>query len=860
MSHAFDHVAKKPLTLYHATNGDFSTFEPGRPTINSHTFGQYETKRHGIFATPNRKFSHEFIDGSKPGGNVMPVHMAIHHPFDLTQGPDSEVDDLAQHGINPRWVYSKQNSWELFDGDDGANFVRGLKSAGYDGAYLHERNADGENTPTYVAFHPHQVKSATGNAGSFDSNNPDITKSLDEIMAKVKATGEHIKSLAAAGHTGYVFHHPQGGHVMTGKDPSKPGRWRATRLGADGTPTGHGEAPDHLEAIKLAHHYGADVHSIGMVKAEALEKGALAGLALAGALAIGGGQPKQTMGDQSTQTQAKPQSAWTPEGLHPDLHPIAHLESSFGKHMVHAPHSKGLYHTAFGAVGLKPVSAHEEWHHSPELQRHYPGLEDQSAFTNKFLNDSRFYNQVASSTWARLKNRFQTPEKTAYAWRWGAGAASRAPDDRVNNDTYVQSYRNRTQPMAMKYEESIETWLAKAQRPEDFKSIARAVTPEGRRFVDHSSQLNAHPPEFSPDVEHYRNEVQNSPTVFKPSKGKSSEGISRKVIYKTSHRPQGDMFNPTPHGQDARYMVKPYHEGIVKRISSYQKFPIQGWAEMANQALYHAGGIGHLHQNVHVAEHNMGAGHEKEPALVVKMAPGMIPIADARRPAGPPDENGYQSMERIPPTENAKADARKIAMMDFLTNNLDRHGGNLMLDPSGDKVMAIDHSRSFQYMNNHHHKWDGRAKVKRIRNFEDSFKPYAHAGSSSVGSVDNYLGSGGPANYSESLRRLHNYTPTFQWWDQNSDKIKAAMKEQVQHIKDPEVRSHVERNFNERAKWLDQRAELGLDNFGTDWHNDSVPQYHHDQTTDEEKEAEKKKAAVEQYEREEAERRAKVNP
>src|SRR4029077_17193051 len=95
-------------------------------------------------------------------------------------------------------------------------------------------------------------------------------------------------------------------------------------------------------------------------------------------------------------------------------------------------------------------------------------------------------------------------------------------------------------------------------------------------------------------------------------------------------------------------------------------------SEMTSQSLYHAAGIGHLHQKVHVDEHDMGPGYEKEPALVVHMDPKMHPQAEMGKLHGDPhsvDPNDY--------TEGHK-DARKIAMMDFLSGGLDRHGGNLM--------------------------------------------------------------------------------------------------------------------------------------------------------------------------------------
>src|SRR6185369_3675417 len=144
---------------------------------------------------------------------------------------------------------------------------------------------------------------------------------------------------------------------------------------------------------------------------------------------------------QTATTRIQP-ARWSPVGLHPDLIPIAHLESSFGLHINHAPHSKGEYHTAYGALGFKPITAHEEWRKSKTLQKMFPGLEDPAAFTAKFKQDPHFYNTVASTHYLRLKTRHGTPERAVYSWRWGTGAAQSATDQQVHNDLYVQKYRH----------------------------------------------------------------------------------------------------------------------------------------------------------------------------------------------------------------------------------------------------------------------------------------------------------------------------------------------------------------------------------------------------------------------------------
>jgi hypothetical protein len=172
----------RPLVLYHSTNNDFTQFETNRETTNSYgILGEVTVRRAGIFLTPDLKFSQDYLrDGD--GQNVMQVYAALKRPLDLRAGlsvADEQAIETA--GVSTRYVRNIQNYWELFDSaDDGTNdFVDGLKRAGYDGAIFSEDSPSGESEggTTYVAFESNQVKSATGNRGTFDPASPDITKS-----------------------------------------------------------------------------------------------------------------------------------------------------------------------------------------------------------------------------------------------------------------------------------------------------------------------------------------------------------------------------------------------------------------------------------------------------------------------------------------------------------------------------------------------------------------------------------------------------------------------------------------------------------------------------------------------------------
>ncbi len=131
---------------------------------------------------------------------------------------------------------------------------------------------------------------------------------------------------------------------------------------------------------------------------------------------------------------------WHANGLTEELKPIAHLESSYGKNMVHAPNSKGDFHTAWGACGLKPVTASEEYQRRPAIRAMFPGLDNQKDFIQAMKTNHTFYNLIASAHWGYLKRATGSPEKAAYAWRWGIGAAAAADANAIKSDPYVQGY------------------------------------------------------------------------------------------------------------------------------------------------------------------------------------------------------------------------------------------------------------------------------------------------------------------------------------------------------------------------------------------------------------------------------------
>jgi hypothetical protein len=342
--------------------------------------------------------------------------------------------------------------------------------------------------------------------------------------------------------------------------------------------------------------------------------------------------------------------------------------------------------------------------------------------------------------------------------------------------------------------------LAKSVKPTDYKGIVRALDPNGASVVDYGRQLTAHPPSHQPKVDLYNSIVDPATPVFKRHPLKI-EGVTRKIVYAVP-----DKLSPaTTH----KFLVKPYHEHITKPARFWMQHPIQGWAELTNQALFHAAGIGHLHQTSHVAPHDMGPGHETEPAVVIAMHPA-AKLLTKMHPRE--DPSGREALTHWKPS--MFYDALKIGAMDFLGHNMDRHEHNLMYIPGDhlDKgmpplsyLLAIDHGRNFQY----------KAAMKGIHMYvldngvKRRLEPHERP-DPLIDNLSNYVFSHGNAFIRRVGKALGYPPPTgpemmnyiSQWWPSIADNVTEEFKHHLQAIKNPKIREHLLKNFMDRAQLL----------------------------------------------------------
>ena len=159
--------------VYHATAADFDAFDTTKGDLGAH-FGSIEQANY----LKNR------LSG-RGSMNIMPVWLSIRNPLRLKDVGSFHADGIAvqlekkgllKKGEGKRIEKEIDADWTLRKKYD-PMLRQIIKDAGYDGVvYKNEHEGDGDS---YIAFEPEQIKSAVGNRGTFDPNNPDILMQPD---------------------------------------------------------------------------------------------------------------------------------------------------------------------------------------------------------------------------------------------------------------------------------------------------------------------------------------------------------------------------------------------------------------------------------------------------------------------------------------------------------------------------------------------------------------------------------------------------------------------------------------------------------------------------------------------------------
>jgi hypothetical protein len=164
-----------PLIVYHGTSKKFSVFKlPSSKQKIKSSLGKF-----GFYFTGDSKLASSFgrINWSKEnskfknGASVFPVYLSIKKPYimdiyefikisnELGGDVDSRRNDLIKNG---------------YDG-----IIIKKPTSGY---WASSMVMDEFPTDQFVAFEPNQIKSATGNKGTFNPNSDNINEAYNDIV------------------------------------------------------------------------------------------------------------------------------------------------------------------------------------------------------------------------------------------------------------------------------------------------------------------------------------------------------------------------------------------------------------------------------------------------------------------------------------------------------------------------------------------------------------------------------------------------------------------------------------------------------------------------------------------------------
>lgn len=182
----------RPLVVYHGTPKAFKEFKKGKVAARDPGFFGA-----GFYFTPSENAAADYAESAASAdrigtdGEVMAVYLSIKGPFvwDMSDdGQEGTQAALAAFGVKRYNV--RGDSASLANPDERRKFNRGIQAAGHDGILV--RDEDGFRE--LVALDPSQIKSATGNAGDFNPNTPNILFQGDDkdLIVTHNLTAENL--------------------------------------------------------------------------------------------------------------------------------------------------------------------------------------------------------------------------------------------------------------------------------------------------------------------------------------------------------------------------------------------------------------------------------------------------------------------------------------------------------------------------------------------------------------------------------------------------------------------------------------------------------------------------------------------
>ncbi len=200
--------AGNPLVVYHGTNAGGEVFSVFKNPKAEDLGGDWN------MFSESPQYSSQFAQAQ--GAHMLPVALSIQNPLDLSSLPprrgdarnelisklrslDFDVDGLHRSIPYERDLYQIINRKGFRE-----DLVSASKDKGYDGIKMpdsFDENGEDIISVTWIPFSPTQIKSATGNRGTFDPTNPDIrmAEGAAESDLRIQDAADAIEARFGAG-------------------------------------------------------------------------------------------------------------------------------------------------------------------------------------------------------------------------------------------------------------------------------------------------------------------------------------------------------------------------------------------------------------------------------------------------------------------------------------------------------------------------------------------------------------------------------------------------------------------------------------------------------------------------------------
>jgi hypothetical protein len=181
--------SKVPQRLYHGTTA--TEGGKGQEAIRRLKPSKEGALGSGVYMTPKADFAGSYAE--EMGGNVLPVHAQMRNPLVIEGKGDPMIEALTKLGMDEdKAARMVERAYEN-KGYIGKEVETRARAAGYDGLMQYR---DGDLSEV-VSYNPNAVKSATGNEGTYDIYNPDLSKADGGKIGK-GVTGALQKATEAA--------------------------------------------------------------------------------------------------------------------------------------------------------------------------------------------------------------------------------------------------------------------------------------------------------------------------------------------------------------------------------------------------------------------------------------------------------------------------------------------------------------------------------------------------------------------------------------------------------------------------------------------------------------------------------------